>query len=762
MDNSIVPPASRICIGQVISRIFPNVQNRRISVKGIETPCYTGLTFNNITHEEIIELDVPSYVTVTVDNGKWQFEVPKNLVHDDQNVQIQYVVQDGVLSVIVLGKDINPLEYGLNDQVVFSQVWLNGLIVVTEKMRICKGLKATNEVFNTATLEQHEWNTIEGQTSDKEIRINSHNCMRILKFCCNYDKEHCSECNRELKQLQRRKGEKKVPQVVEVKGVKEVQTDPVDQEIPDNETIVLSKNDHEDLITIIEKLLPDAPNFKDLLRSQLKNAVGKDPRARRWDTRIISLCLSLWAKCPNAYRELRNSKMLILPSQCILAYHKNKVQQTTGVVDENIQWMYQEFCRLKLTESNKNGGITLDEMSLQKDLQVIRRGDSWEMVGAVDLGDISNNLETIGAQKKQITLATHALQYMFVGYAGFRWPIAFYSSNNANPHSIYFTFWEVVNAIREYDFVVDYVMLDGSAMNHAFTNLMFPESPRMDAFTTRNPFHLAQEVVVVQDIKHVLKKVRNSIYSSRETANSKRCLQLDGANIVWEHFLGAYEFNKKNSLRIYPAIRKDHMFLNSPAKMRNHLALQVLNTLFLDLMKKYAASTEEPDIFRSTIALLENTSVLVDVFEYDTRKLEVLYDSRIHKLRTVLQFFDEWEHQFSDKRDIRKHLISAETRQDIQSSILGFLKVVEIASAKDIAVTPTNMNQDILENWFCICRGIKGGCRTNPSLLDYSRTNNSSLLAGTIISANVKRNASSSGCNNEAAKPLKRRVVKFD
>ena len=47
---------------------------------------------------------------------------------------------------------------------------------------------------------------------------------------------------------------------------------------------------------MIQQLLPDAPNFKVLLQSQLDNARGKDPRGCRWDKRIIILALNLWAE----------------------------------------------------------------------------------------------------------------------------------------------------------------------------------------------------------------------------------------------------------------------------------------------------------------------------------------------------------------------------------------------------------------------------------------------------------------------------------
>ena len=58
----------------------------------------------------------------------------------------------------------------------------------------------------------------------------------------------------------------------------------------------LTDADHEDLVSIIEKVLPHAPQFKLLLEGQLRNSKAKDPRHRRWHPDMISLCTNLWAK----------------------------------------------------------------------------------------------------------------------------------------------------------------------------------------------------------------------------------------------------------------------------------------------------------------------------------------------------------------------------------------------------------------------------------------------------------------------------------
>ena len=62
------------------------------------------------------------------------------------------------------------------------------------------------------------------------------------------------------------------------------------------ERITLTDDDHDDLVKIVTQVLPHAPQFQNLLHSQLRNSKSKDPRHRRWDVNMISLCLNLWAK----------------------------------------------------------------------------------------------------------------------------------------------------------------------------------------------------------------------------------------------------------------------------------------------------------------------------------------------------------------------------------------------------------------------------------------------------------------------------------
>lgn len=63
--------------------------------------------------------------------------------------------------------------------------------------------------------------------------------------------------------------------------------------------------------------------------------------------------------------------MLVLPSQRLLRLYKNSVQQKPGINNSQLQWMEKEAANAKLSDFGKRGGLLLDEMTIQDDLQVI-------------------------------------------------------------------------------------------------------------------------------------------------------------------------------------------------------------------------------------------------------------------------------------------------------------------------------------------------------------------------------------------------------
>ena len=67
-----------------------------------------------------------------------------------------------------------------------------------------------------------------------------------------------------------------------------------------------------------------------------------------------------------------------------------------------------------------HGGILIDEMTIQDDLVITKKGDKWEIIGMVDMGITNNAIKVLTNGQKKVEMATHVLQFIFHGFTGFR------------------------------------------------------------------------------------------------------------------------------------------------------------------------------------------------------------------------------------------------------------------------------------------------------------------------------------------------------
>lgn len=109
--------------------------------------------------------------------------------------------------------------------------------------------------------------------------------------------------------------------------------------------------------------------------------------------------------------------------------------------------MRKEAERQGVSKFGMRGGLVLDEMSIQDELQIVRKEDAWSIVGGVDMGQINNLISVITNNQKKMELATHCLKFLFHGLCGFRWPVAYYGSNPVTTHQIFLNFWVCVDAV---------------------------------------------------------------------------------------------------------------------------------------------------------------------------------------------------------------------------------------------------------------------------------------------------------------------------
>ena len=250
------------------------------------------------------------------------------------------------------------------------------------------------------------------------------------------------------------------------------------------------------------------------------------------------------------------------------------------------------------------------------------------------------------------------------------------------------------------------------------------------------------------DGKHVVKRLRNNIYSSGAEAGCTRLLRWHGLSITWEHWKEAFQWDRAinpDMMRLHHKLTPDHITLNSSLKMRNHLAEQCLDKDMLNLMTTYAKALPDASYLQGTLALLQQTSVLISVLN-DNRHITSLEDSRIDELLEVSRWFAHWEKEEKGKtRGKNATLMSSETMEDIQYCCLSMVAIIKRRVSAGETILPSRINSDIIENFFCQQRATLHGACSNPTYLQYAKGVNSVLLASRSKGAAKKSNPGING-----------------
>jgi hypothetical protein len=284
-------------------------------------------------------------------------------------------------------------------------------------------------------------------------------------------------------------------------------------EKPSKENTVTSPPFGTAISDLIDHLLPGATTeLKTLMMSQHKSLASKtDPRERRWDKCIIQQCLTLWNRSPQAYKSLRDSGMLILPHPKLLQKYKNVIKQKPGLNSEMFEWMDVEANR---NNADRNGGVIFDEMSVQQDLSMESLGGQMQFAGLIDCGPENEAVISLIEQNvsSEAKMATHILQFIFLGNDGFRFPFAFYPTNGINAPQLFILFWRAIRMLSNWNFSVDCCCMDGAVCNRSLMGMCL--ASRDNNFNVNSIFYPSHEVTMLMDYSHVVKRIRNNISSS--------------------------------------------------------------------------------------------------------------------------------------------------------------------------------------------------------------------------------------------------------
>ena len=251
--------------------------------------------------------------------------------------------------------------------------------------------------------------------------------------------------------------------------------------------------------------------MRHFIKEQSKQSNTKGPTGYRWSKDRIRLCSTLYSRSPAAYRDLRDSGYLRLPSGSILKRYRNCIKQDAGFNPEVLDSMRREVKEQNLSESALSGGLVFDEMEIEEDLQTVKSGEELTLVGFVDLGDECENLNIL-LNKKSKKLANHVLLFHYLGNNGFRFPFVHFPTAQASATDLYVNFWKAVSMLRYYGFSVVYCSLDGAITNRQFIRMHSSTKLSSINYTVTCPANPTTYIIMIMDIKLGLRKIWNNFY----------------------------------------------------------------------------------------------------------------------------------------------------------------------------------------------------------------------------------------------------------
>ena len=487
---------------------------------------------------------------------------------------------DGYLEVVVCNKSINTNEIQLKNEFMFNSKSISGLLDGIRNVKLCEGFVPVKNSKYLITLPegalQEQWTDKDGKIM---IKIKSTACKQLLPFTST--KLVCDMCCSISNQC-----------FPNLDLMKPDNTSSISiQNQPSNSHVILTENSHKDMMEVLNYVLPQVPDRMATFIKSQTDSVSTSPMARRWNKDILRMCLSLYCRSPKAFEELHNSGFVVLPSQRLLRQYKNQVTQEAGISKEILKWMCQIAKNQNICKEGYEGGLLIDEMAIQEDLQFQRRGEDYELIGFSETVQEAKSMSTILTKRETVSLANHVLQLVFLGNTGFRFPLAHFPTTQASASKIYLIFFKAVKMLGLFGFSVRYLSLDGAQTNRDLMKMLLRENVSK-TMTFNNVFDdKLSQICVIMDYSHVMKKIRNNISKSGTSLSHKRHLQLDSNSILWEHWYKAYQWDVySNPLKVYQQLTQDHFFLNSQLKMRNRLAEDVMNQDMLHLMKCYQKS----------------------------------------------------------------------------------------------------------------------------------------------------------------------------
>ena len=153
---------------------------------------------------------------------------------------------------------------------------------------------------------------------------------------------------------------------------------------------------------------------------------------------IMRLCLSLAAKSPSCYEELKNSNVLVLPSQRQLRDYRNAIRPERGFQHEVVKVLQSE--KESYFYVQRYVVLLFDEMKIMANLVFDKV--NGELIGLTDLGDPHLNFGSLG---KFDEVASYTLAFLVRGVCTeLKFCLAHFATRGVTAPQLMPLFWEAV------------------------------------------------------------------------------------------------------------------------------------------------------------------------------------------------------------------------------------------------------------------------------------------------------------------------------
>lgn len=345
--------------------------------------------------------------------------------------------------------------------------------------------------------------------------------------------------------------------------------------------------DHElssDFASILGSAGGKVTPFMNLFWQQQQKLFASSASGVRYHPMIIRFCLSLAAKSPSCYEELRNSKVLILPSQRRLKDYRNAIKPQRGFQPEVVT----ELKNMTDTYFDVQRYVVLlfDEMKVSANLVFDKV--TGELVGFTDLGDPELNYAVL---EKVDDVATHALAFIVRGLCTeLKFCLAHFATTGVTAAQLMPIFWDAVCILESScNLWVIATTSDGASPNRRFYRLhkaLDNDADKDVCYRTINLYAPHRYIYFFSDAPHLIKTARNCL-SNSGSGSCTRYMWNNGFYVIWQHIMQLYYQDVDNGLKVLPKLTYDHIHLNPYSKMRVNLAAQVLSASTATVMRLY-------------------------------------------------------------------------------------------------------------------------------------------------------------------------------